>query len=100
MDPTYVVGALVGTIYVLTEVIKRRSVKRNGHVSGFNPRDRQQLETLFKQHQPLDPDGTPVWYVPRSTLDKQATKLEEILGELRDMNSYLSKGKCPYQDGS
>lgn len=96
MEPTYVVGALVAAIYVLTEALKKHSEKKNGHM-GFKPKDRQLLETLFDQHQTLDPDGTPIWYVPRRTLEKQTGKLNEILSELREMNSHLSRWTCPYQ---
>lgn len=88
MDPTYVVGGLVVAVYALAESLKWRNGRKNGN-GGFTGEDRQRLTTLFRQHQAMDGDGTPLWYVPRSLL-------ASILAELKSLNRTMGRLSCPY----
>lgn len=90
MDPVYVVGALAIAVYSLAEALKWKQNK-NGNGAGFTAEDRQRLTTLFRQHQVMDGDGTPLWYVPRSLL-------ASILAELKALNKTMGKWSCPYDD--
>lgn len=100
MDPIYIVGALVAAIYALVEAIKWRNNKKNGNQNGnFTHDDRQRLYQLYRQHQQMDEDGTPLWYMPRSMVaaqSKQAETLGNILTELRLLNKTMGRWSCPY----
>lgn len=122
MDPIYIVGALVASIYALTEALKVRTSRRNGSMITFNvedrrmlaslasftPEDRRLLETLFDQHQKVDLEGVPLWYVPRRILNGQEKTTDRIgellaaqtatLAELQSMNKKIGRWTCPFDE--
>ncbi len=88
-----IAAALVAAIYSLVEAIKWMAMKRNGGPpGGYAESDRQMATTIYKQHQVIDEDGTPLWYVPRSMIKLQA----ETNDELRKLNTTMEMFKCPY----
>jgi hypothetical protein len=88
--PNSALAVLVITVYILGELLKHRSFKKNGlSNSNFNAQDRQKLNELAKAHDAKDINGTPLWYMPR-------TKLDEIINELKKINENFDKWECPY----
>jgi hypothetical protein len=101
----------VGALRLAEAALKWASDKRNGGKTGNFPpgalcvlgKDSPAIDLLEKLvirvekikdethelhtlHKPKDPDGTPLWYVPRSLIKTQ----EDMLGEMRAMNQKMS----------
>lgn len=96
LNQPIVIGALVATIYILGEIIKHRSSRKNG--MAFGPEDRQMLHDLYVAHSKTDADGIPLWYMPRRMLSNQEgahKKLGAILTELQKMNINLNSLRIP-----
>ena len=91
LDPVYVVGVLAGVIFALAKFLETRGARKNGNGT-FTADDRGRLTHLSKQHNQLDEDGTPIWYVPRSMVKVQGDMLEE----LRKLNRSVDTFACPY----
>jgi hypothetical protein len=86
--PNSALAILVITVYILGELLKHRSLKKNG-ISHFSADDRQKLNELSRSHAKTDVNGIPLWYMPR-------TKLDEIIVELKKINDKFEKWECPY----
>jgi hypothetical protein len=88
-------GGFMTAIYLAVEIYKAlnaRSIQKKNDNNGFGREDQQKLITLYKQHQIVDEDGTPIWYVPRSMLKLQSAAVEE----LKKLNSTMESFECPY----
>jgi hypothetical protein len=64
-------AGLVAAIVALAEVIKWLLQKRKNTNGSLSKEERGWLQDLWKQHQKFDTNGTPLWYVPRSWMDRQ-----------------------------
>ncbi|MCP4201151.1 MAG: hypothetical protein GY769_04375 [bacterium] len=90
-----VVGGLLAVLYAMVRVVEVLAARRNGKngkPGSFVEEDRQKLITLYKQHQLVDEDGTPLWYLPRSMIRLQT----ETNSLLKKLNTTMENFECPY----
>ncbi len=67
---------LLGLLYLVTELVKHVTYRKNQYF--FGEEDRHMLEKLSEQHDRVDQDGVPLWYVPRSLISLEEKSLEGI----------------------
>jgi len=70
-------------IYVLVETI----IKKNEDDSENIEEQHEWLRELYRQHNKVDGDGIPLWYVPRSFIETQ----KEIVTILLNISSQMDK---------
>jgi len=70
-------------IYKLLESLIKKTEENTKNIE----KQQEWVKTLYQQHSKLDPDGIPLWYMPRSFIETQ----KEIVSILTSISSQMNK---------
>lgn len=82
-------GLIEALKIIRTQVQTRKNGGKKANACGLTGDQARQLQRLHDLHDRTDPDGTPVWYVPRQALFGMRDGIRDLAAHQEDQTSLL-----------